>query len=81
MTWNHRVVKTTYRKNGTIRWAIHENHMFEDGDGHSKDPVTVDTYNYMDNETDEVAISDLRWQLLRMLEALDKPIIVAKETV
>ena len=75
--WNHRVIKTTQDLDGRqeITWGIHEAHYKGDDEsvadgGWTEHPTDVVT------EDDADPIGSLRWTLERMLECLDKPILV-----
>ena len=67
MSWNHRVIKEIL-DGGEPWFTIHE--VFYDKDG----KVTVWTESEVNNGSDSV--EGLKWQLRRMLESLDKEVLV-----
>ena len=67
MSWNHRVLR-----NKKYDWvAVHEVYYSPEGkiDGYSKNPVTIGADD----------IEGIKWQLDRIREACDKPIIEVDE--
>lgn len=69
-TWNHRVVKQTYK--GEVAYAIHEVHSSVD----NPELTGSCTIDPVAPSADEVEGDyGLRWVLLRMLDALDKPVL------
>ena len=69
MNWNYRIIET--EENGEIFLNIHEVYYDKDGtpNGYTENPVTVNG---------EV-VEDLKWVLNKMIECLDKPILLGGE--
>jgi hypothetical protein len=63
--WNYRVVRRVIH--GEIQYGIHE--MYYDPEGYTMNPVPVAGDS----------VEDLRWQLKRMLTALECPVIEAEK--
>ena len=69
MSWNYRIIQT--EENGEIFLNIHEVYYDKNGipNGYTENPVTV---------SGEV-VEDLKWVLNKMIECLDKPILLGGE--
>jgi len=78
MGWNYRVFKTEHEN--YTEYNIHEVYYESDNDnkpmGYTANPVRPEAIYDEENST---PVADLRWQLKKMLEALDKPILTEKD--
>ena len=77
MSWNYRIAKRTH-PDGSVEYSIHECYYGEKETDISLtvNPVTVSTFSEPeDDSTDENAVEELRQTLIRMQEALNKPVV------
>lgn len=72
MGWNHRVIKKVEKDDTQVWYGIHEVYYDKDGnvDGYTMEPRRLLGEN----------IDELRWTLEKMIEALEKPVLIEIET-
>lgn len=78
--WNHRIWKRT-TLSGEVLYGVHETYYNKSGEicGATSEPTTVlsafYTEFYPDEDHDKKGLKELKWQLEKMLNCLDTPIL------